>query len=56
MSICVQCDSEEEIDGLYASQGAGGQVLRPLGEYGFSEKFGWLVDRYGVSWQLNLAG
>ena len=26
----------------------------PLGDYGFSKKFGWLNDRFGVSWQLNL--
>ena len=26
----------------------------PIGDYGFSKKFGWLNDRFGVSWQLNL--
>ena len=33
----------------------GGQILMPLDNYGFSQRFGWLNDRFGVSWQLNLA-
>jgi len=33
----------------------GGRVLMPLNNYGFSQRFGWLADRFGVSWQLNLA-
>lgn len=32
----------------------GGGALMPLGDCGFSKKFGWVNDRYGVSWQLNL--
>ena len=31
-----------------------GNVLMPLDNYGFSERFGWLQDKYGLSWQLNL--
>ena len=53
-SIFVTCDTEEELDNLYQELIEGGQALMPLGDYGFSKKFGWLNDRFGVSWQLNL--
>ncbi len=52
-SIYVTCSTEEEIDTLYAKLIEEGQALMPLGSYGFSRKFGWLNDRYGVSWQIN---
>jgi predicted 3-demethylubiquinone-9 3-methyltransferase (glyoxalase superfamily) len=53
-SMFVDFESEAELDGLYAALLEGGQAMMPLGEYGFSRKFGWLADRFGVSWQLNL--
>ena len=53
-SFFVDCRSEEEIGRIYAALSAGGTELMPLGEYGFSRKFSWINDRYGVSWQLNL--
>jgi len=28
--------------------------MMPLDNYGFSQKFGWIADKFGVSWQLNL--
>jgi predicted 3-demethylubiquinone-9 3-methyltransferase (glyoxalase superfamily) len=56
ISLFVDCDSEEEIDRLYSALLDGGEALMPLGDHGFSRKFGWLNDRFGVSWQLNLAG
>jgi predicted 3-demethylubiquinone-9 3-methyltransferase (glyoxalase superfamily) len=55
ISLFVDCDSEAEIDRLFAALSDGGQALMPLGNYDFSRKFGWLNDRYGVSWQLTLA-
>jgi len=55
LSLFVDCADEAELDRLYAAFAEGGQPLMPLGSYGFSRKFGWLNDRYGVSWQLNWA-
>lgn len=54
ISLYVQCDSETELDDLYARLSENGVALMPLGSYGFSQKFGWVNDRFGVSWQLNL--
>lgn len=54
VSLYVTCADEPEIDRLYASLSEQGGVLMPLNDYGFSTKFGWVNDRYGVSWQLTL--
>ncbi len=53
-SIFLECSSEEEIDSLYEKLLDGGSALMPLGNYGFSQKFGWVNDRFGVSWQMTL--
>ncbi|NCN52557.1 VOC family protein [Candidatus Parcubacteria bacterium] len=55
ISLSVQCETEEEIDKLYAALSEGGGVLMPLQKYDFSPRFAWVADKYGVSWQLNLA-
>ena len=54
-SLFVECESEEELDTLFTTLSDGGAVFMPLSNYGFSRKFGWCNDRFGVSWQLNLA-
>ena len=53
-SFFVTCESEQEIERLNAELGESGKELMPLGSYGFSTKFCWVSDRFGVSWQLNL--
>ena len=55
-SLFVDCASEAQLEELFAKLSAGGQVMMPLGNYGFSRRFGWVSDRFGVSWQLNLPG
>jgi predicted 3-demethylubiquinone-9 3-methyltransferase (glyoxalase superfamily) len=54
VSVYVECESAERIETLYAGLSEGGQTPMPLADYGFSERFAWLIDRYGVGWQLNL--
>jgi predicted 3-demethylubiquinone-9 3-methyltransferase (glyoxalase superfamily) len=54
-SFFLNCANEPEIDGLFDTLSEGGRVLMPLGDYGWSRKFGWVEDRFGVSWQLELA-
>jgi predicted 3-demethylubiquinone-9 3-methyltransferase (glyoxalase superfamily) len=54
VSLYVRCEDETEINRLYAALAEQGSELMPLGSYGFSTKFGWVNDRFGVSWQLDL--
>lgn len=54
MSLFVKCDSESEIDTLFAKLSEGGSVMMPLDKYPFGEKFAWVSDRFGVSWQMLL--
>src|SRR5262245_44480846 len=54
VSLFVECESEAELDSAFGQLSTGGGVLMPPGNYGFSTKFAWVNDRFGVSWQLNL--
>lgn len=54
MSLFVDCESEQQLEGLIAALGEGGTFLMAPDNYGFSQRFAWLNDRFGVSWQLNL--
>ena len=54
-SLFVECASEAEVERLAGQLVEGGQTLMPLGDYGFSRKYAWVNDRFGVSWQINLA-
>jgi len=54
LSLFVDCESEADLERIFTALSEGGGVLMPLGNYGFSRRFGWVNDRFGVSWQLNL--
>lgn len=53
-SLFVTCESREQLDELAEKLSEGGKALMPLDNYGFSRRFAWVQDRFGVSWQLNL--
>lgn len=52
ISLFVECESPQEVDKLFSALSENGQVLMPLNEYPFAKRFGWVNDRFGVSWQL----
>lgn len=47
-------DAAERLDEVWDKLAEGGTALMPLGKYPFSERYGWIQDKYGVSWQLIL--
>lgn len=53
-SFFIQCENEPEFARLFAALSDGGQVLMPPDNYGFSQRFAWCNDRFGVSWQINV--
>ena len=48
-------NARENLDRIWETLSSGGTALMPLQQYPFSERYGWLQDRYGVSWQLILS-
>lgn len=53
MSIFIEMENAAVLEQAFEALAEGGQVLMPLDSYGFSEKFVWFDDKYGVSWQLS---
>lgn len=54
ISLFVDCESDAQISEFFEKLSEEGQILMQLGEYPFSQKYGWVADKFGVSWQLNL--
>ena len=56
VSFLVACETKDEVDALWSELSKGGSALMELGEYPFSQRYGWTQDRYGLSWQLMFMG
>lgn len=54
VSLYLECESAEEVDALFSKLADGGTVLMPVDAYPFSARYGWCVDRFGLSWQVAL--
>jgi predicted 3-demethylubiquinone-9 3-methyltransferase (glyoxalase superfamily) len=54
ISLFVTCETNEEIETIWNKLIEGGSAMMPLDEYPWSKKYGWLVDKFGMSWQLML--
>src|SRR5215471_16719092 len=52
VSFLVACKTKDEVEALWKQLSKGGTARMELGEYPFSEKYGWIQDRYGLSWQV----
>jgi len=54
ISFFVTRESEAEVDRLWEGLSEGGMVMMPLERYPWSPKYGWVQDRFGVTWQISL--
>jgi predicted 3-demethylubiquinone-9 3-methyltransferase (glyoxalase superfamily) len=54
ISFFVMCESVQEVDDLWSAFLPGGKVLFPIGKYEWSEKYGWVQDKFGASWQISV--
>lgn len=54
ISFFVVCDDAQECDTAWEKLSEDGKVLMPLDKYDWSEKYGWIQDKFGVSWQLSV--
>jgi predicted 3-demethylubiquinone-9 3-methyltransferase (glyoxalase superfamily) len=52
VSFHVTCKTKAEVDAIWKKLSQDGQVLMELGAYPFSERYGWVQDKYGLSWQI----
>jgi len=54
ISFYYICEDEQELDQAWTALSKEGNIMMPLGKYPWSEKYGWIADKFGISWQLAL--
>jgi PhnB protein len=56
ISVSLSGDDAEELRGYFAKLSKGGTVTMPLEKQMWGDEFGMCVDRFGVTWLVNIAG
>ena len=54
ISFFYICEKEDELNKIWNAFSKEGTVLIPLDKYPWSEKYGWINDKFGISWQIAL--
>lgn len=55
VSFMISCATAEEVDALHNKLIEGGSTLMPLDKYPFSERYAWISDKFGLSWQISVS-
>jgi predicted 3-demethylubiquinone-9 3-methyltransferase (glyoxalase superfamily) len=56
ISFHVKCKTKDQVDAIWQRLSKQGKVLMALDKYPFSERYGWVQDKYGFSWQIIFVG
>lgn len=56
ITICLAGDDAEELRGYFRGLAEDGEIKMPLQVQVWGDEFGLLVDRFGISWMVNIAG
>ena len=51
--LCIQAESETEVDKLFTALSTGGKVEMPVNKTFWGAYFGMCQDKYGVQWMIN---
>jgi predicted 3-demethylubiquinone-9 3-methyltransferase (glyoxalase superfamily) len=54
ISFFVLCETIEETNRVWNKLLDGGSVLMPIDKYFWSERYGWVQDKYGMTWQVSV--
>jgi predicted 3-demethylubiquinone-9 3-methyltransferase (glyoxalase superfamily) len=55
ISFFVNCKTVEQTDEIYNKLAEGGEALMAIGKYDWSERYGWIKDKFGMTWQVMLS-